>query len=77
MIKIKKVFVFGGEIGVLPMLEEFYLYKGLDTKNNIFAEVIAKKSEVDGSKQFEKQIKDRIKYVLKNKIGLVEDCPQK
>ena len=77
MIKIEKVFVLGGEIGIKPMLEEFYLYKGLDTKSKIYAEVVAKKSEVDGSKLFEKQIKDRIKYVIKNKIGLAEDCPQK
>ena len=76
MIKIEKCLMLGGELG-LPNDDWYYLYKGRDTKANIYTAVIARKEDIDKSKKFEKQVKDRVKFVIKNKIGLKEDCPQK
>lgn len=66
----------GRELG-LPDDNWYYLYKGLDMKANIYATVIARKEDIDKSKKFEKQVKDRVKFVIKNKIGLEVTCPQK
>lgn len=71
MIKIEKCLMLGGELG-LPNDDWYYLYRGLDIKANIYAEVIARKEDIDKSKKFEKQVKDRVKFVIKNKIGLKE-----
>lgn len=74
MIKIEKCLMLGGELG-LPDDDWYYLYKGLDTKTNIFAQVIARKEDIDKNKNFEKKVKDRVKFVIKNKIGLKENLP--
>ena len=66
MIKIEKCLMLGGELG-LPDDDFYYLYKGLNTKTNIYTAVIVRKEDIDKSKKFEKQVKDRVKFVLQKK----------
>lgn len=66
-IKIYKLPMLGREIGNhLEPNKEYYLYKFLDTKTNVYCALTADKKQVDDDKEFEQMIYARAKYKLKN-----------
>lgn len=67
MIKIEKVLADNRLLGICGDEEWYYLYKGLNTETNMYCEVIACKEDIDKNKKFEKQVRDRVKFILQDK----------
>lgn len=72
MIKITKKLVTGEEVGK-PNCDFFYLYAGIDTKTNINAACIALPCQVDNDPKFDKAVRERVRLIIKKKIGMNND----
>lgn len=69
MIKITKKLVRGEEVGK-PNCDFFYLYTGMDTKTRVYAACITLPEQIDNNPKFDKDVRARIRLIIKKKIGM-------
>lgn len=61
MIKIHRISITGRDLGLLPYEQKMWLYKGLNTKTQMFCEIITDRPI---KKEADKYVKDLIKTKL-------------
>lgn len=72
MIKITRKLVSGFEVGK-PFADKFVLYKGIDTKTKLYAACLALPEQIKDNPGFDKMIRARIRFIIKNRIGETND----